>query len=219
MLPSITTFAWVPPFARGQVRDIRARWAFEETGIAYRVDLIADAKTPEHRRFQPFGQVPTYRDDRVELFESGAIVLHIARQAPGLLPADPAAQARVEQWVIAALNSVEPYVMDIARVDLFEVDQPWSAPRRPAVVAMVRRRLEDLAAALGDRAYLEGDFSAADLIMACVLRIVPRDEILDAYPTLAAYLDRCTARPAFRKALADQLALYAPAQPSEAVPA
>lgn len=219
MLPTITTFQWVPPFARGQVRDIRVRWALEETGIAYQLALIADAKTADHRRYQPFGQVPTYRDDTVALFESGAIVLHIARQAPGLLPADPAAQARVEQWVIAALNSVEPDVMDLVRVDLFEADQPWSAMRRPAVVDGVRVRLRDLAAALGDGAYLDGQFTAADLIMACVLRIVPREEILDGYPALAAYLDRCTARPAFRKALADQLELYATAEMREAVSA
>ena len=212
MLPTITTFQWVPPFARGQVRDIRVRWALEETGIAYQVALITDAKTPEHRRMQPFGQVPTYRDDTVALFESGAIVLHIARQAPGLLPDDLTARARVEQWVIAALNSVEPCVMELARADLFEADQPWAAARRPTVVATVRMRLQELAATLGDAAFLEGNFSAADLIMACVLRIVPREEILDDYPTLAAYLDRCTARPAFRKALADQLALYAPAE-------
>jgi len=212
MLPTITTFQWVPPFARGQVRDIRVRWALEETGIAYQVALIADAKTPDHRRSQPFGQVPTYRDDTVALFESGAIVLHVARQAPGLLPDDPVARARVEQWVIAALNSVEPCVMELARADVFEADQLWTAARRPTVVAAVRTRLQDLAATLGDSAFLEGDFSAADLIMACVLRIVPREEILDDYPTLAAYLDRCTERPAFCKALADQLALYGPTE-------
>ncbi|WP_242137774.1 glutathione S-transferase family protein [Sphingomonas sp. TREG-RG-20F-R18-01] len=211
MIPSITTFRWVPPFARGHVRDIRARWAFEETGVAYHVDLVESAKTPEHRAFQPFGQVPTYRDDRVELFESGAIVLHIARQAPGLLPADPPGRARAEQWVIAALNSVEPFVTDLVTVDLFQADKPWSSTRRPAVVEALRARLGDLATALGDKTFLDDAFSAGDLIMACVLRSVPRNEILAAYPTLLAYLDRCTARPAFRKALADRLALYAPA--------
>lgn len=211
MTATITTLRWVPPFARGHVRDIRARWACEEVGLRYAIELIADARTAEHCRRQPFGQVPTYRDDRVALFESGAIVLHIARHAPGLLPADPAAAARAEQWVIAALNSVEPFVMDLVVVDLFEADQPWSAPRRPGVVATLRRRLDGLAAALGDAPHLDGEFSAGDLIMACVLRDVP-DAILAEYPALAAYRDRCTARPAFRTALADQLALYATAE-------
>ena len=194
MLPTITTFQWVPPFARGQVRDLRARWAFEETGIPYQVALITDAKTPDHRRLQPFGQVPTYRDDTVALFESGAIVLHIARQAPGLLPSDPAGQARAEQWVIAALNSVEPFANDLVMVDLFQADEPWSAMRRPAVVEALRARLGDLAAALGDKPFLDGAFSVGDLVMTCVLRIVPRAEILAGYPTLLAYCDRCMAR-------------------------
>ncbi|OYY88940.1 MAG: glutathione S-transferase [Sphingomonas sp. 28-66-16] len=210
MTPTITTFAWVPPFARGQVRDLRARWAFEEIGEAYDLHLIRDAKTPEHRHFQPFGQVPTYRDDSVALFESGAIALHVARRGPGLLPDDVAGRAIAEQWVIAALNSVEPCVMDLATVDLFEADKPWSAQRRPSVVERIRGRLAALTEALGKRPYLGGDgFTVGDLMMACVLRILPREEILDDFPALAAYLDRCTARPAFQKALADQLALYA----------
>lgn len=212
MTPIITTFAWVPPFARGQVRDLRARWAFEEIGEAYDLDLIRDAKTPEHRHFQPFGQVPTYRDDRVALFESGAIALHIARRGTGLLPEEAAGRAIAEQWVIAALNSVEPFVMDLATVDLFEADQPWSVERRPSVVEKLRDRLTALVDALGDGPYLAGEtFTVGDLMMACVLRIVPREEILDDFPALAAYLDRCTARPAFDKALGDQLALYADA--------
>lgn len=207
MTPTLTTFRWVPPFARGHVRDLRARWAFEEIEAPYAIDLIADAKTPEHRHFQPFGQVPTYRDDTVELFESGAISLHIARQGAGLLPDDPAGQARAEQWVIAALNSVEPFVMDLVTVDLFEADQPWSALRRPSVVASLRTRLAGLSDALGERPYLDSDFTVGDLVMACVLRNVP-GELLGEYSNLAAYLDRCTARPAFRTALGDQLALY-----------
>lgn len=216
MTPTITTFAWVPRFARGQVRDLRARWAFEEIGEPYALDLIRNAKTPEHRRVQPFGQVPSYRDDDVALFESGAIVLHIARRGTGLLPEDTAARAIAEQWVIAALNSVEPFVMDVVKCDLFEADQPWSAQRRPSVIAAVRERLGGVAAALGDQLYLGGDtFTVGDLMMASVLRIGPTAETLSGLPTLAAYLERCTARPAFRKALADQLALYA----EETVPA
>lgn len=216
MTPTITTFAWVPPFARGQVRDLRARWAFEEIAEPYALDLIRNAKTPEHRRVQPFGQVPSYRDDDVALFESGAIVLHIARRGTGLLPEDKAGQAIAEQWVIAALNSVEPGMMDLVRCDLFEADKPWSPQRRPSVIDTVRDRLGGVAAALGDQPYLGGDhFTVGDLMMASVLRIGPTEEILAGFPTLAAYLDRCTDRPAFRKALADQLALYA----DKAVPA
>ncbi|MBP2275198.1 MULTISPECIES: glutathione S-transferase family protein [Sphingomonas] len=216
MTPTITTFAWVPPFARGQVRDLRARWAFEEIGAPYALDLIRDAKTPEHRRFQPFGQVPCYRDEDVALFESGAIVLHIARRGTGLLPDDAAGRAIAEQWVIAALNSVEPFVMDLVRCDLFEADKPWSPQRRPSVIAAVRDRLGGVAAALGDQPYLGGErFTVGDLVMASVLRIGRTKDILDDLPTLAAYLERCTARPAFRKALADQLALYT----EETVPA
>ena len=207
----ITTFKWVPPFAQGHVRDIRARWACGEVGLGYEIDLITDSKTAEHLRAQPFGQVPSYRDGPVTLFESGAIVLHIARQAPGLLPDDPAGRAHAEQWVIAALNSVEPFVMDLVTVDLFEADKPWSAMRRPSVVEALRHRLAGVSAALGNTLHLDGgDFTAGDLIMACVLRDVPPDILAD-YPNLAAYLERCTARPAFKKALADQLALYAPA--------
>jgi glutathione S-transferase len=209
MTPTIITFKWVPPFAQGHVRDIRARWACEETGTPYQVSLVADAKTPEYRRdVQPFGQVPAYRDDTVELFESGAIALHIARQRPGLLPDDEAGRARAEQWVIAALNSVEPFVMDLVMVDLFEADKPWSAMRRPSVLEMLRSRLAGLSEALGDKPYLEGDFSVGDLIMSCVLRNVPREEVLADYPGLLAYFDRCLARPGFRKAHADQMALY-----------
>ncbi|QBM77519.1 glutathione S-transferase family protein [Sphingomonas sp. AAP5] len=216
MTPTITTFAWVPKFARGQVRDLRARWAFEEIGERYTVDLIRDAKTPEYRRLQPFGQVPIYRDDGVALFESGAIVLHIARRGAGLLPDDAAGRAIAEQWVIAALNSVEPAVMDLVRCDLFEADKPWSAQRRPSVLETARARLGGVAMALGDQPYLGGDaFTVGDLMMAAVLRIGPTDELFEGLPTLAAYLARCTARPAFERALADQLAVYA----EQAVPA
>lgn len=216
MIPTITTFAWVPPFARGQVRDLRVRWAFEEIGERYAVELIRDAKTPEHRRRQPFGQVPAYRDDQVALFESGAIVLHVARRGAGLLPSDPAGRAIAEQWVIAALNSVEPCVMDLVRCALFEADKPWSALRRPSVVETVRARLGAVADALGDQPYLGGDsFTVGDLMMASVLHIGAAKQQLDDFPTLAAYLTRCTARPAFGRALADQLALYA----EEPVPA
>ncbi|WP_198350820.1 glutathione S-transferase family protein [Flavisphingomonas formosensis] len=218
-IPIITTYRWVPPFARGLVREVRARWAFEEVGMAYRVDLIdlPYAKSEAHRRFQPFGQIPTYSDGAVEIFESGAIVLHIARQAPGLLPDDAAGQARAIQWVIAALNSIEPFVMDLAVVDVFEADAAWSPARRPTVEQKLRSRLADLSAALGERPYLDDAFSAGDLMMASVLRGVPHSAILADYPNLAAYRARCEARPAFRKALADHLATFDDAGEAPAV--
>ena len=171
-IPTITTFRWVPEFAQGFVRDIRARWAFEETGQAYAVDLIDGpySKSPEHRRFQPFGQVPTYSDDDVQIFESGAIALRIAEQGGQLLPEDPAARIRATQWMIAALNSVEPWVMQLAVVDIFEADRDWSAQRRPKVLEDIHGRLADLSAALGDRMWLDGDrFTVGDLMMVSVL--------------------------------------------------
>ena len=151
MQPTITTFAWVPDFARGFVRDIRARWAFEEVGQPYSVELIRDAKASEHRSRQPFGQVPTYADDEVAIFESGAIVLRIAERGCQLLPENPAARARAVQWLVAALNSVEPRVMQVAVVNVFEADKPWSAMRRDEVIADLKGRLADLSEALGDK--------------------------------------------------------------------
>ena len=190
-LPTITTFAWVPPFARGFVRDLRARWAFEEVGQPYAVALIRDGKTPEHRRRQPFGQVPTYRDDEVEIFESGAIVLRIAERAGKLLPADPGARMRAIQWTIAALNSV------------------GSAMRHGKVVADLCGRLGDLEAALGGKTWLDGaDFTVGDLMMVSVLGGLRETDMLDRFPGLAAYVARGEARPAHAKAMADQLALY-----------
>jgi glutathione S-transferase len=209
--PTITTFSWVPQFAQGFVRDIRARWAFEETGQNYAVELIDGpyAKSPQHRRFQPFGQVPTYSDGDVEIFESGAIALRIAEQGRGLLPDDPAAKIRAIQWLIAALNSVEPWVMQIAVVEVFEADKPWSAARRPKVIEDLNGRLTDLAAALGDKTWLDGDqFTVGDLMMVSVLGGLRNTDMLAAYPNLADYVARGEARPAHRKAMADHLAVY-----------
>lgn len=211
-LPTITTFAWVPVFARGFVRDVRARWAFEETGQAYAVDLIDGpySKSPAHRRFQPFGQVPTYTDGTVEIFESGAIALRIAETGHGLLPDDPAARLRAIQWLIAALNSIEPWVMQLAVVDLFEADREWSKPRRPKVVADLRGRIADLAAALGERQWLDGDvFTVGDLMMISVLGGLRNTDILGDWPNLAAYVARGEARPAHVKAMADHMEVYA----------
>ena len=209
MLPTITTFAWVPEFARGFVRDMRPRWAFEEVGQPYAVDLITSSKTPEHRRFQPFGQVPTYRDDDVAIFESGAIVIHIAERAGRLIPADPAARIRALQWVAAALNSVEPFVMALAVNDVFEADCSWSAARHAKVVGDLKTRLGDLDAALGDRAWLDGEvFTVGDLMMISVLGGLRGTGELTDLPRLAAYVARGEDRPAHRKAMADHMAVF-----------
>jgi glutathione S-transferase len=210
MTPTITTFAWVPEFARGFVRDLRARWACEEVGLPYAVNLIRNAKTPEHRAFQPFGQVPTYHDDEVAIFESGAIALHIAKCGDAsLLPADPAARDRAVQWTIAALNSVEPWVMALVTNDVFEADCAWSAMRSPKVRSDLEARLGDLQNALGDKTWLDGDtFTVGDLMMISVLGGLRNTDVLDGLPKLAAYVARGEARPAHHKAMADQLALY-----------
>ena len=209
MLPTITTFGWVPEFARGFVRDMRPRWAFEEVGQPYAVNLIADSKCPEHRRFQPFGQVPTYRDDEVAIFESGAIVLRIAERAGKLIPMDPAARMRALQWVAAALNSVEPYVMALATNDFFEADHDWSKARHHKVADDLKTRLADLEAALGDRLWLDGiEFTVGDLMMISVLGALRGTPELASFPKLSAYVTRGESRPAHRKAMADHMATF-----------
>jgi glutathione S-transferase len=209
MIPTITTFGWVPEFARGFVRDIRPRWAFEEVGQPYAVDLISDSKSPEHRRFQPFGQVPTYRDDEVTIFESGAIVLHIAERAGKLIPVDSARRMRALQWLAAALNSVEPYVMALAINDIFEADREWSKARHGKVVADLKARLADLEAALGDNVWLDGnEFTVGDLMMVSVLAPLRNSNELADLPVLAGYIARGESRPAHRKAMADHMATF-----------
>jgi glutathione S-transferase len=213
--PTITGFVWVPEFARGFVRELRARWALEEEGQPYQVDLIDfdRAKSEAHRYYQPFGQIPTYRDDEVEIFESGAIAIRIAERGGTLLPSEVQARASAIQWVIAALNSVEPQVMQLAIVDIFEKDKPWSAMRRHAVIADIKARLADLEQCLGDKTWLDGEtFTVGDLIMIHVLRSAEEDGILADFPKLAAYVARGTARPAYQRALADHMAVYADAK-------
>lgn len=211
MVPTITAFKWVPEFARGHVRDIRARWALEEAGQSYAVDLVDGAyiKSETHRRFQPFGQIPTYRDDKVEIFESGAIVLHICQTHGVLLPADPAAHVRAVQWLIAALNSVEPRVMQLAVVDVFEADRDWSKARRGKVIEDLDVRLGDLSNALNGKPTLDGgEFTFGDLMMVSVLGGLRGTGMLDRHPNLADYVARGEARPAHRKAMADHLAVF-----------
>jgi len=207
----ITGFANVPDFARGLVRDLRVRWALEEAGIAYQAKLLAqgEQKDPDNLRVQPFGQVPSFSDGKTEMFETGAIVLHIGESCEALLPKDPAARARAMSWVFAALNSVEPYLTQIAAIDIFHVGEAWTHERRPQVEASVRERLGLLADWLGERDYLEDEFSAGDLMMTTVLRILRHTTLVTEQPSLAAYQARCEARPTFQRALAAQLADFA----------
>jgi glutathione S-transferase len=215
----ISAFNWVPPFAQGQVRDLRPRWALEEAGMPYAVrKLDAMAERPaDYYEEQPFGQVPSYHDDTVSLFESGAIVLHIGRDCETLLPADPAARARTTTWLIAALNSVEPFLMQLAAIDIFAAGEEWARLRRPGVIEMIDKRLSRLSDALADKAYLDGDrFTAGDLMMTTVLRIIDGKGLLDRYSNLAAYKARCQARPAFQAALAAQIADFEERKPVSA---
>jgi glutathione S-transferase len=207
---TITAYNWVPDFAKGLVRDLRVRWALEEAGLPYQVRLITHEEklTPSYRALQPFSQVPSYRDDDVVLFESGAIVLHIARTSAALLPIDRAGRARATAWVFAALNSVEPFIMGLVDVDIFSRDQPWAKESRPHWGDMVKKRLSDVAERLNGLDWLEDRFTAGDLMMATVLRILRHTDLVTSDPTLAPYLARCEARPAFQKALADQLASF-----------
>lgn len=207
MTVTITAFDWVPDFAKGQVRDLRVRWALEEVGEDYDVRYLSqgEQKQPDHRKRQPYGQVPTLEDGDLTLFESGAIVHYIADTRTGLFPADPAGRARATEWMFAALNTVEPLVMDLSIIDLFDADKPWSKPRRPATAARIRERLQETADRLGDRDWFDGEFTAGDLMMVAVLRIIADDPLLAAQPTLAAYVKRGEARPAFQRALDAQL--------------
>jgi glutathione S-transferase len=205
---SISAFKWVPEFARGQVRDLRARWALEEAGLPYKTRLLeqGDQDKPEYRALQPFGQVPILEEDGLVLFESGAIALHIGERSEALLPKQAAARARAMQWLIAALNSIEPFVMNVALIDLFYAQQEWAKLRRPGAVEFVQRRLSALSRSLGEKSFLDGDrFTAGDLMMTTVLRILMHTDIVSSDPRLAAYIERCTARPAFKRALDAQI--------------
>jgi glutathione S-transferase len=205
---TISAFKWVPDFAKGQVRDLRARWALEEAGLPYRTRLLeqGDQDQPEYRALQPFGQVPMLEENGLVLFETGAIVLYIGERSEVLLPKDAAARARATQWLIAALNSIEPFVINVALIDLFYANEEWAKLRRPGAVEFVQRRLGALSRSLGDKPYLDGDrFTAGDLMMTTVLRILDHTDLVSGDPRLAGYVERCTARPAFKRALAAQL--------------
>lgn len=206
---TVSAFAWVPDFAKGQVRDLRVRWALEEAGLPYRTRLLeqGDQDKTEYRALQPFGQVPVFEEDGFVLFETGAIVLHVGERSETLLPREPAGRARATQWVIAALNSIEPFAQNVASIDIFHADEEWAKLRRPGALDFMRRRLSGLSNALGDKLYFDGDrFTAGDLMMATVLRILGHTDLVAEHENLAAFKARCEARPAFQRALAAQLA-------------
>lgn len=204
----VTAFKWVPDFAQGSVRDLRVRWALEEAGLGYDARLIGfeDQATPAYRAMQPFGQVPAYRDGKVQMFESGAIVLWIAQTSPELMPADDAGRAMVMSWLFAAMNSIEPFVAELAGIDFFNSEKAWAPQRRPEIESDLRKRLGELQDALGDKNWFANNrFSAADILMVHVLRDLRHTPILADFPALAAYVEQAEARPAFKRALADQL--------------
>jgi glutathione S-transferase len=206
---TISAFKWVPDFAQGQVRDLRARWALEEAGLAYTTRLLdqGDQDKPDYRALQPFAQVPILEEDGFVIFESGAIVLYIGERSEVLLPKDAGARARATQWLIAALNSIEPFAMTVALIDIFYVDEEWAKLRRPGAVAFVEKRLAALSASLGDKPYLDGDdFTAGDLMMTTVLRILNHTDIATRDKRLASYIERCTSRPTYRRAFDAQIA-------------
>jgi glutathione S-transferase len=211
MTIEVTAFRWVPPFAQGYVRDLRVRWALEEAGLAYEATLIDPPvqASEAYRKWQPFGQVPAYRDDGVEMFESGAIVLHIAARSEALAPQDEAGWARTTAWVIAALNSVEPHVQNLVHLDVFHADKAWAKESRPHAEAMLNRRLEALSAWLDGKDFLEDRFTVGDLIMTTVLRELGEEsEAAVRFPILATYRRRCEARPAFGRALNAQMQAF-----------
>ncbi len=213
----ITAFDWVPDFAQGFVRDLRPRWACEEMGLPYRTRLISAVERPaSHFDDQPWGQVPVLRDHGVKLFESGAILLHLGEKDAALLPVEPQPRATTISWLFAAYNSVEPFVFELANVDLFAKDEDWAKLRRPSLIEMLGERLDRLADALGERDYLAGGFTVADIAMATVLREMGDTDLVGSHGRLKAYLDRCLARPAFKRALAAQLADFKPDPPAGA---
>jgi glutathione S-transferase len=212
MTITITAFERSPDGGKGLARDTRVRWALEEAGQPYEVRLVSfrAMKEPAHLALHPFGQIPTYEEDGLVLFETGAIVLRIAQRYPGLLPADDHARARAVTWMFAALNTVEPPILELVTARIFEGDKPWARERIPLVEERVRDRLTPLSTRLLDAEWLDGDFSAGDLMMVSVLQRLRPSGLLDAFPILAAYVARGEARPAYQRAFEAQLAVNAP---------
>jgi glutathione S-transferase len=208
--PTITAFENSPDGGKGLARDTRVRWAFEEVGQPYQVRPVSfrAMKEPAHLALHPFGQIPTYEEGDLALFETGAIVFHIAERHAGLLPGDAGARARAITWMFAAVNTVEPPILELANAKLLEGDKPWSRERLPLVMDRVRDRLKQLSNCLGDAEWLDSAFSAGDLMMVSVLLRLKPSGILDEFPNLAAYVARGEARPAYKRAFAAQLAVF-----------
>jgi glutathione S-transferase len=211
MIPTITAFERSPDGGKGLARDTRVRWAFEEVGQPYGVRFVSfrAMKEQAHLAVHPFGQIPTYEEGGLALFETGSIVFHIAQRHAGLLPEDASARARAITWMFAALSSVEPPILEFANAKLLEADKPWAKERLPIVAGRVRDRLKQLEARLGDAEWLDGEFSAGDLMMVSVLLRMRPSGILDEFPTLAAYVARGEARPAYKRAFDAQYAVNA----------
>jgi len=214
MTPTITAFAASPDRGRGLARDMRVRWALEEVGQPYNVRLVsfAQMKEPAHTAIQPFGQIPTYEEGELALFETGAIILHIAETHPGLLPKNANARARAITWMFAAIATVEPPIVEWSGAMILERDKPWFDQRLPQLHNAIRKRLGELSRRLGDNEWLDGDFSAADIMMTHVIERAKSAGLVDEYPNLAAYLARAEARPAFQRAFAAQLKVFTDAQ-------
>ncbi|MBO9726299.1 MAG: glutathione S-transferase family protein [Novosphingobium sp.] len=214
MTITLSVFAQSPDRGRGLARDMGVRWALEEAGLPYEVRLVSFAamKEPAHLARQPFGQIPSYEENGLVLFESGAIVLHVAERAPALLPDEPHARAQAIAWIFAALSTLEPPVVEFTMAALFEKDQPWYEARQPMLETRLRARLGQLDARLGDDDWLGGSFSAGDLMTITVLRRLGSTGLLADYPRLAAYVARGEARPAFQRAFAAQLAVFTRSQ-------
>ena len=217
MTPTITAFERSPDRGKGLARDMRVRWALEEVGQPYDVRLVSfsEMKGPAHCMLHPFGQIPTYEEGDLALFESGAIVLHLAERHAGLLPDDANARARAITWIFAALSTVEPAILELTIARIVEGDKPWSKDRLPLVKDRVRERLKQLSARLGSADWLDGAFSAGDLMMVSVLLRLRLSGILDEYPNLAAYVSRGEARPAYKRAFDAQLAVFTGQPPTD----
>ena len=214
--PVISAFDWVPDFAKGQVRDLVARWAFEEMGVEYDTHLLnaRQPRGPDYVAWHAFDQVPAFRDGEVELFESGAILLYLAEKHGKLLPTDPAGRGKVTSWLFATLNTVEPNLRPVSILPLFHSDKDWAQGAADGLRPLAEKRLQRVSDALGDAEWIAGDFSIADILLVFVLRSFGAD-MIDAHANLVAYRDRGVARPAFQRALAAQIADFQP-QPMEA---
>ncbi|KZC22894.1 glutathione S-transferase [Rhodanobacter thiooxydans] len=210
MIPTITAFESSPDRGQGLARDMRVRWALEEAGQPYEVRLVSFSamKEPAHRALHPFGQIPTYEEGGLALFESGAIVLHIAQRHGGLLPVDANARARAVTWMFAAINTVEPPILELQTARFAEGDRPWTTERLPLIKQRIRHRLDELAVRLGDADWLDGAFSAGDLMMVHTLQRLKPSGLLDECTNLAAYVTRGEARPAYQRAFAAQRAVF-----------